>query len=96
MALALVVCATDQQAALPLRTLVSLAVAHVRAEIQQYPQAALPGLDLEHPQVLARNGGARTSDWCWSELRESRLARWGAIPETARAYNVCVRSRRAH
>lgn len=88
MALALVVCATDQQAAVPRKTLVNLAVAHLRAEIQKYPQAALPGLDLEHPQVLARSAahGRRLVFVSF----ESRLARWGRY-ET---FELCAHSAR--
>ena len=34
---------------------VGLAVAHLRAEMRKFPQSALPGIDYDHPQVLARN-----------------------------------------
>jgi hypothetical protein len=35
------------------RMAVGLAVAHVRAEYRRFPQMALPGVDFDHPQVLA-------------------------------------------
>ena len=57
------------------KTVLDLAVAHVRAEFQRYPQAVLPGLDFEHPQILVRMA-AQGRRLVFVSF-ESKLARWG-------------------
>ena len=80
--------AADPDEAAQRQRLVALAVTHLSAEIQRYPQAALPGLDLAHPQVLARSAahGRRLIFVSF----ESRLARWGQY-ET---FELCAHSSR--
>jgi len=86
--IALSVRATNPDAATQRTTLVDLAVAHVHAEFQKYPQAVLPGLDFEHPQVLARNAahGRRLVFVSF----ESKLARWGQYE----IFELCAQSAR--
>jgi hypothetical protein len=67
---------------------VGLAVAHLRAEIRKYPQAALPGLDFDHPQVLARSAAAGRQLVFVSF--ESKLARWGQYV----TFELCAHSSR--
>ena len=57
------------------KMVVDSAVAHVRAQFQRYPQAVLPGLDFDHPQVLIRIA-AQGRRLVFVSF-ESRLARWG-------------------
>ena len=86
--LPLIAHATDQNSTAQRQTLVDLAVAHVRAEFRKYPQAALPGLDFDNPQVLARSAanGRRLVFVSF----ESKLARWGQY-ET---FELCAHSSR--
>lgn len=67
---------------------VGLAVAHLRAEMRKFPQSALPGIDYDHPQVLARNarGGRRLIFVSFN----SKLANWGEYV----AFEVCAHSSR--
>jgi hypothetical protein len=67
---------------------VGLAVAHLRAEVRKYPQTGLPGLDFDHPQVLARNAAAGRRLVFVSF--ESKLARWGQYV----TFELCAHSSR--
>ena len=67
---------------------VGLAVAHVRAEFRKFPQSALPGLDFDHPQVIARTAGSGRRLVFVSF--DSKLARWGQYV----TFEVCAHSSR--
>jgi len=54
---------------------IELAVAHIRAEFEKHPQAALPGVDFEHPLVVAVRDGAQRRFVFVSFT--STLAKWG-------------------
>ena len=66
------------------RMAVGLAVSHVRAEYRKFPQMALPGVDFDHPQVLARRAanGRRLIFVSFG----SRLPKWGEYV----AFEVCA------
>ena len=87
-ALPLIAHAADPTSTAQRKTLVDLAVAHVRAEFRKYPQAALPGLDFDNPQVLARS--AASGRRLVFVSFESKLARWGQY-ET---FELCAHSTR--
>ena len=67
---------------------VGLAVAHVRAEFRKFPQAALPGIDLNHPAVDARR--AASGRRLIFVSFDSELAQWGEYV----TFEVCAHSSR--
>ena len=87
-ALPLMVHATDPVSTAQRKMAAGLAVAHLRAEYRKFPQAALPGLDFDHPQVLARSAanGRRLVFVSF----DSKLARWGQYV----TFELCAHSSR--
>jgi len=65
----------DPATAAQRRMAVGLAVAHVRAEYRRFPQMALPGVDFDHPQVLARR--AASGRRLIFVSFDSKLPQWG-------------------
>ena len=54
---------------------IELAVAHIRADFEKHPQDALPGVDFDHPLVVAVRDGAHRRFVFVSFT--STLAKWG-------------------
>jgi hypothetical protein len=54
---------------------IELATAYIRAEFQNHPQAALPGVDFEHPLVVGVRDGSQRRFVFVSFT--STLAKWG-------------------
>jgi hypothetical protein len=67
--------ATEPATAAQRQTAVGLAVTHVGAEFRRFPQVALPGVDFDHPQVLARR--AASGRRLIFVIFDSELPNWG-------------------
>lgn len=86
--LPLIAHATEPATAEQRKMAVGMAVAHLRAEYRKFPQAALPGLDFDHPQVLARS--AASGRRLVFVSFDSKLARWGQYV----TFELCAHSSR--
>ena len=70
------------------RMATGLAVAHVRAQSRKFPQATLPGVDFDHPQVVDRQSKSGQR-WIFVSF-ESKLTRSGEYV----TFEVCAHTSR--